>query len=162
MGDEGTGAGVRGVSGGERKRVTVGIGLVPQPKVGHPQHLHLSVPCMPMPVGSEHTLVTIGLALVTQSKVLLNIVIPALLCTARGHPCYLPDQGYSGDRGATASSVSSALQVLMLDEPTSGLDSETAVAIMQLMQDLTRQVRVISEPSLMTHCKSECLQCMHT
>ena len=29
----------------------------------------------------------------------------------------------------------------MLDEPTSGLDSETAVAIMQLMQDLTRQVR---------------------
>ena len=33
MGDEGTGAGVRGVSGGERKRVTVGIGLVTQPKV---------------------------------------------------------------------------------------------------------------------------------
>lgn len=34
-----------------------------------------------------------------------------------------------------------SLQVLMLDEPTSGLDSETAVAIMQLMQDLTRQVQ---------------------
>ena len=33
------------------------------------------------------------------------------------------------------------MQVLMLDEPTSGLDSETAVAIMQLMQDLTRQVQ---------------------
>ena len=33
MGDEGTGAGVRGVSGGERKRVTVGVGLVTQPKV---------------------------------------------------------------------------------------------------------------------------------
>ena len=36
------------------------------------------------------------------------------------------------------------MQVLMLDEPTSGLDSETAVAIMQLMQDLTRQVRTTS------------------
>ena len=33
MGDEGTGTGVRGVSGGERKRVTVGVGLVTQPKV---------------------------------------------------------------------------------------------------------------------------------
>ena len=28
----------------------------------------------------------------------------------------------------------------MLDEPTSGLDSESAVAIMKLMQDLARQV----------------------
>lgn len=39
MGDEGTGAGVRGVSGGERKRVTVGVGLVTQPKVP-PGQLH--------------------------------------------------------------------------------------------------------------------------
>ena len=60
--DEGAGGGVRGVSGGERKRVTVGVGLVTQPRV------------------------------------------------------------------------------LMLDEPTSGLDSETAVAIIELMQDLARQV----------------------
>lgn len=67
MGDEGTGAGVRGVSGGERKRVTVGVGLVTQP------------------------------------------------------------------------------QVLMLDEPTSGLDSETAVAIIELMQDLARQVPVLPQ-----------------
>ena len=62
VGDEGAGGGVRGVSGGERKRVTVGVGLVTQPRV------------------------------------------------------------------------------LMLDEPTSGLDSETAVAIIELMQDLARQV----------------------
>lgn len=62
VGDEGAGGGVRGVSGGERKRVTVGVGLVTQP------------------------------------------------------------------------------HVLMLDEPTSGLDSETAVAIIELMQDLARQV----------------------
>jgi ABC-type multidrug transport system ATPase subunit len=32
------------------------------------------------------------------------------------------------------------LQVLLLDEPTSGLDSETAVDIIELMQNLTRQV----------------------
>jgi len=31
----------------------------------------------------------------------------------------------------------------MLDEPTSGLDSESAVAIMKLMQDLARQVTPI-------------------
>ena len=62
VGDEGAGGGVRGVSGGERKRVTVGVGLVTQPRV------------------------------------------------------------------------------LMLDEPTSGLDSETAVAIIELMQDLAQQV----------------------
>ena len=63
VGDEGTGAGVRGISGGERKRVTVGVGLVTQPAV------------------------------------------------------------------------------LLLDEPTSGLDSETAVAIVELMQRLAREVR---------------------
>ena len=33
VGDEGTGMGVRGISGGERKRVTVGVGLVTQPHV---------------------------------------------------------------------------------------------------------------------------------
>lgn len=33
VGDEGTGMGVRGISGGERKRVTVGVGLVTQPRV---------------------------------------------------------------------------------------------------------------------------------
>ncbi|KAK9905029.1 hypothetical protein WJX75_008206 [Coccomyxa subellipsoidea] len=33
VGDEGTGGGVRGISGGERKRVTVGVGLVTQPHV---------------------------------------------------------------------------------------------------------------------------------
>jgi ABC-type multidrug transport system ATPase subunit len=62
VGDEGTGMGVRGISGGERKRVTVGVGLVTQP------------------------------------------------------------------------------HVLLLDEPTSGLDSETAVAIVELMQSLAKQV----------------------
>ena len=41
MGDEGTGAGVRGVSGGERKRVTVGVGLVTQPQV------HFKAPFQP-------------------------------------------------------------------------------------------------------------------
>ena len=68
VGDEGAGGGVRGVSGGERKRVTVGVGLVTQPRV------------------------------------------------------------------------------LMLDEPTSGLDSETAVAIIELMQDLARQVPCPARP----------------
>lgn len=62
VGDEGTGMGVRGISGGERKRVTVGVGLVTQPRV------------------------------------------------------------------------------LLLDEPTSGLDSETAVSIIELMQQLAQQV----------------------
>ena len=62
MGDEGTGAGARGISGGERKRLTVGVGLVTQPGV------------------------------------------------------------------------------LLLDEPTSGLDSETAAAIVELLQSLARQV----------------------
>lgn len=68
VGDEGTGAGVRGISGGERKRVTVGVGLVTQPAV------------------------------------------------------------------------------LLLDEPTSGLDSETAVAIIELMQRLAREVRARCRP----------------
>ena len=63
VGDEGTGAGARGISGGERKRLTVGAGLVTQPAV------------------------------------------------------------------------------LLLDEPTSGLDSETAVAIVEILQGLARQVR---------------------
>ncbi len=119
MGDEGTGAGVRGVSGGERKRVTVGIGLVTQPKVP------------------------------------LNGVIPALLSfvhangiVARGHTYHCSDRRSSAECTVIARSVLSALQVLMLDEPTSGLDSETAVAIMQLMQDLTRQVQC----SLMIPC----------
>jgi hypothetical protein len=33
VGDEGAGGGMRGISGGERKRVTVGVGLVTQPQV---------------------------------------------------------------------------------------------------------------------------------
>lgn len=78
VGDEGTGGGVRGISGGERKRVTVGVGLVTQP------------------------------------------------------------------------------HVLLLDEPTSGLDSETAVAIVELMRDLARQVS-----SLLTTCLYQHLMTNH-
>ncbi|KAK9823066.1 hypothetical protein WJX81_006280 [Elliptochloris bilobata] len=65
VGEEGTGAGARGISGGERKRVTVGVGLVTRPRV------------------------------------------------------------------------------LLLDEPTSGLDSETALAILELLQALAQQNRTI-------------------
>ncbi len=75
MGDEGTGAGARGISGGERKRLTVGVGLVTQPGV------------------------------------------------------------------------------LLLDEPTSGLDSETAAAIVELLQRLARQVcLLLCCPSRQSSC----------